>query len=139
MPHQDRDHDLMHGKDHRRGGAGLAEHVAHVNHVGHARALAAELDRDHHAEQALRTRGREGFTRKARVAIDGIAVFRRRRRDDLGATLQVLRAGDAERGYSVGSVHEGAFHVGVAIHVRAILMAARSAGGADRCRKITRL
>jgi len=93
MPHQDRNHDLMHGKDHRRGGAGLAEHVAHVNHVGDACALAAELDWDHHSKQALRARGCEGFRRKACVTVDGIAVFRRRRGDNLGASLQILRAG----------------------------------------------
>jgi len=95
MSHQDRDHDLMHGENHGRGGAGLAEHVTHVNYVGDARTLAAELARDHDSEQSLRTCGREGLRRKACVAIHRIAMLCRGRGDDLGTTLQVLCGGHA--------------------------------------------
>ena len=64
MAHEAGDLDLMHGEDHRGGGAGAAEHGADVGDVGGARALAAEFGGNEHAEQPLFADGRERLSGK---------------------------------------------------------------------------
>ena len=57
---------LMHGENHRRRGAGAAEHVTNIDHVGDAGALAAEFARHHDAQQTLGAGGGDGLRRKPR-------------------------------------------------------------------------
>ena len=77
---------LMHGENHRRGGAGAAERVANIGHVRDAGALAAELVRNGGSEQAFGARRRNRLRGKTRVAIDSRCVFRRDRGDPFGAS-----------------------------------------------------
>ena len=83
-------HDLMHGEDHRGRSAGAAERVADIDDVGDAGAFAAEIARHHDAQQPLGARGGEGFGRKARIAIDGVGMLGRDRRNLLGAEGEAL-------------------------------------------------
>ena len=69
---------LMHGENHRRGGAGAAERVTNIDDIGDACALAAELARHRELKQTLGARSRDGLGRKSRVAIDGRGIFARR-------------------------------------------------------------
>ncbi|MFK4694766.1 hypothetical protein ABIF42_000360 [Bradyrhizobium diazoefficiens] len=83
---------LVHRVDHRGRGAGAPERVADVGDVVDRGAEAAELDRDHDAEQFLLTRDVESLVREAGVAIDPVCVGRCRYRGsgdalDQGGTL----------------------------------------------------
>ena len=82
---------LMHGEDHRRRSAGAAENGADVDDVGGARAVAAELGGNEHAEQLLLADGGEGFGGEARLAIDGVGVLLGDRSDLLGAGDEIAR------------------------------------------------
>ena len=81
VPDQAGDLGLMHRKDHRRGGAGAAERVAHLGDVGDRRTVAAEPVRDLDAEEFLLPRGVDGGFREPGVAVD-LLGFRRRRGGD---------------------------------------------------------
>src|SRR5262249_38816478 len=84
------DHDLMHGENHRGRAAGAAEHVADVDDVGDRGTLAAELDRNHDAEQALGTRCRERLIGEPRLGVDDVGVARGDSRRSLRAALDIL-------------------------------------------------
>ncbi|MNY27320.1 hypothetical protein D3C86_1612200 [compost metagenome] len=66
--------DLVHRVDHARGGAGAAQHAADGGHGIQRGAGAAEVRRDHRAEQAVLAQRDEGFVRKARVAVHRIGM-----------------------------------------------------------------
>ena len=70
VAHQAGDLGLMHGVDHRRRGAGAAEHVADVDDVRRARALAAEFGRHRGAQQPLGARCIDRLFGKSRFGID---------------------------------------------------------------------
>ncbi|MGY4500020.1 hypothetical protein ACVWYH_003951 [Bradyrhizobium sp. GM24.11] len=97
MPDDAGDLGLVHRVDHRGRGAGASERVADVGDVIDRCAEAAELDRDHDAEQLLLTRGIECLVREAGVAIDTIGVGRshaggaRRALDQRGAVPEKAR------------------------------------------------
>ena len=74
---QARDLGLMHREDHPGRGAGAAERVAHVGHLGDRRAVAAELDRDLGAQKPLLARRVDGLPREARLAVDRFGLRRR--------------------------------------------------------------
>jgi hypothetical protein len=90
MADEARHHDLMHRIDHRNGTAGAAEHVADVDHLGDACALAAELDRNEDSEQALRPDRRKRFGRKPCLGVDRARMGRGDRRRRLCAPFDVL-------------------------------------------------
>ena len=94
-----RDLGLVHRIDHGGRGAGAAERVADIDHVGDASAFAAEIVRHHDAEQALGARRGDRFGREARVAIDRVSVLRGDRGDLFRAGGEARGAGcDASRG-----------------------------------------
>ena len=68
------DLDLMHRENHRGRAAGAAEDGADVGDIGRARAFAAELGRNQHAEQFLFADRLERLLGKARVAIDRVGM-----------------------------------------------------------------
>src|SRR5579883_305100 len=72
---------LMHRKDHRRGGAGPAERIAHFGDVTDRSPIAAELDRNLGAQKSLLTGDLESLLRKPRVAIDRFHLDRSSFRD----------------------------------------------------------
>ena len=90
----------MHGEDHRRRGAGAAENGADVDDVGGARAVAAELGGNQHAEQPLFADGGEGLGGEARLAVDRVGVLLGDRRDRLGAGDEIARIRTLRRRWS---------------------------------------
>jgi hypothetical protein len=83
---------VVHGEDHRGRGAGAAENRADVDDVGGARAFAAELGGNQHAEQPLLADGGEGFGGEARFAVDRVGVLLGDRRDRFSASDEVARS-----------------------------------------------
>src|SRR5262249_9366686 len=63
--------DLVHGEDHRGRCAEPPERLANLRDLGNRRACPAELSRDERAEHAVLPQGRDRFTRKASLTIDG--------------------------------------------------------------------
>ena len=80
---------LMHGDDHRRRGAGLAQCVADVRDIGERRAAAAELARHQQREKTVAFGRLDGLCREGRVAIDGQRMGGGDVGDRLGALPQV--------------------------------------------------
>ena len=70
VPDQAGDLGLMHRKDHRGGGAGATQRIAHVGDVEDRCAVAAERDRDLGAEKFLLARRVDRGFREARITID---------------------------------------------------------------------
>src|SRR3989441_13194419 len=97
MPQHAGDHDLMHRIDHRRRRACPAEPVTHVDHVGQAGTLAAELAGNHDPEQSLRSDSRDCLFGKACVAIDPRGVRCGDRGGGFRASLEVPRRRSALR------------------------------------------
>ena len=64
----------VHGIDHGSGCAAAAEHVADIDNIGDARALAAKFRRHGNAQQPFGARGANRLTRKSRMGIDGCGV-----------------------------------------------------------------
>src|SRR5579872_4601057 len=75
----------MHREDHRRGGTGAAERVAHVGEVENRGAFATKILWNLDTQQALDARRVNGFLRETRFAIDVFGVFSRGYRDRGGA------------------------------------------------------
>ena len=83
---QARDLGLVHREDHRGRGAGAAERVAHVDHVGDRRAVAAELGRDLGAQKPLLRAASIAALRETCLTIYRFSL-RRRNRSDAGRSL----------------------------------------------------
>jgi hypothetical protein len=86
MANEAGDFGLMHRIDHRTRRAGAPEDVADVDDFRDAGVLAAELGRNHQAEQFLLANGFERFGGETAVAVDRVGEFRRR----LGRGLRTL-------------------------------------------------
>src|SRR5437667_9388388 len=97
MPQHAGDHDLMHRIDHRRRRACPDERVAHVDHVGQAGTLAAELAGNHDPKQSLRPDSHDCLFGKACVAIDPRGVRCGDRGSGFRASLEVSRHRNALR------------------------------------------
>ena len=94
VPDEAGDLGLMHREDHRRGGAGAAERVAHVGDVVDRGAVAAELDAGSGRRAASAARAASiAALRKARVAIDLFGLGRR----SGGDRGRALREGSRDR------------------------------------------
>jgi hypothetical protein len=91
MANQARDLGLVHGKDHSGRRAGAAECVTDLGHVMDRGAMAAEDQRNLHAQQFFATRRVDGGFRKTDSPIDVVGVSGRRRGDH-GRALQEQRA-----------------------------------------------
>lgn len=78
MPDDACDLDLMHRIDHRRGGTGPAEHLAHRRQIGERGAAPAKLRGDKCAEHARFTQRSERLIRETGTSID---IVCRRTRD----------------------------------------------------------
>ena len=89
MPNHEGNLGLMHRINHCRRGASATEHVADINDVGEACALAAEIVRHHDAQQTLRTRRCERFMRESRFAVDRVRAVCRYDSNPLGARLEI--------------------------------------------------
>jgi hypothetical protein len=90
MPHQNRDHYLMHREYHGGRGATSREHVTNVSHIGDARPLAAQMSRDHQAKQAFGSSGEKRLPWKSRFPIDGVRVLQRYGSCCLNSRTQII-------------------------------------------------
>ena len=85
-------------------GAGAPEDGANVDDVGGARAVAAELGGNEHAEQPLLADGGERLGGETRLAVDRVGVLLGDRRDFFGAgdeIAQFRRFAEARAGRAV--------------------------------------
>ena len=104
VPDQAGDLGLVHGEDHRRGGAGSAQPVGDLGERAHRGALPAECDRHGRAQQALRAQGGDGFLGEATVAVHGLGMG--------GGD----RGGDARTGQQVGGTVGESVRPGRGLH-----------------------
>ena len=101
------DLDLMHREDHPGRAQARAEDRADVRDVGGARAFAAELGGDQHAEQFLLTDRLERLGGKASVAVDRVGMALGDLRRGFGATMKSrapAASPDLARALRVGSL-----------------------------------
>ena len=89
MRHKAGDLDLMHRIDHRGRRAMLAEQAADLRDVGERGVLAAEIARDHHAQQSAVAHRANGLVREARRRVDFLAILGRDRRRLTGVVHEI--------------------------------------------------
>ena len=90
---QARHHDLVHGVDHAGRRAGPRKRVAGIDDAGQLHALAAEIERNHDAEQTRGLGGRQRLTGIPGLAIDRIDIGGGHSRDRTGAASEILLGG----------------------------------------------